>query len=50
MSRRRQVEETKRRILGVAKRLFSQSGIDRVTIEEIATEAKVASPTRPSEF
>jgi AcrR family transcriptional regulator len=44
-SRRRQAEETKWRILGAAKRLFSQYGIDRVTIEEIATEAKVASPT-----
>jgi AcrR family transcriptional regulator len=43
--RRRGADDTRRRILEAARALFSKDGIDRVTIERIATRAKVAEPT-----
>jgi AcrR family transcriptional regulator len=44
-SRRANALESKRRILGVAKVLFSERGIDRVTIDEVSAAAGVSSPT-----
>jgi AcrR family transcriptional regulator len=44
-SRRRQAEETKRRILGGQRGSFHSMKLIELPIEEIATEAKVASPT-----
>src|SRR6266446_1486488 len=43
--RRQGADDTRRRILEAARMLFSKEGIDRVTIEKIATRAKVAEPT-----
>jgi AcrR family transcriptional regulator len=44
-SRQRQADQTKGRILRAAKELFSKYGIDKVTIDELAAEADVSSPT-----
>jgi AcrR family transcriptional regulator len=44
-SRRKQAELTKRRILAAAKKLFARYGIDKVTIDKLAAEADVSSPT-----
>lgn len=45
-SRRRQrAEETRERVLEVARRLFAERGYAETTIESIATEAEVAVPT-----
>jgi AcrR family transcriptional regulator len=44
-TRRKQADETKRRILRAAKELFSKHGIDKVTIDELAAKAEVSSPT-----
>jgi AcrR family transcriptional regulator len=43
--RRQGADDTRRRILEAARALFAKDGIDRVTIERIATRAKVAEPT-----
>jgi AcrR family transcriptional regulator len=44
-TRRKQADQTKRRILRAAKELFSKHGIDKVTIDELAAKAEVSSPT-----
>jgi AcrR family transcriptional regulator len=44
-SRQHAAEETQRRILDVSRKLFSRSGIDRVTIAEIAGQSAVAAST-----
>jgi len=43
--RQQGADDTRRRILDAARHLFSKRGVDRVTIEAIATRAKVAQPT-----
>jgi AcrR family transcriptional regulator len=44
-SRRARTSELGRRILTAAKKLFAMHGIDKVTIDELAGEAGVSSPT-----
>jgi AcrR family transcriptional regulator len=44
-ARRAKAEETRARILTVAKALFSKSGVDQATIEHIAERAKVSPST-----
>jgi len=43
--RKAAAEQTRRRILQAARRLFSTHGFDKVTIAELASEAGVAPPT-----
>jgi AcrR family transcriptional regulator len=45
VSRRAKAEERRARILAVAKSQFSKRGVDKVTIDDIAERANVASPT-----
>lgn len=40
-----QAEDTRRRILDAAKRLFSTKGFDKTTVDEIAKLAKISTPT-----
>jgi AcrR family transcriptional regulator len=49
-SRQTQSQKTKNRILASAKMLFESKGFDKVTIEEIAREAQVSSPSIYSIF
>jgi AcrR family transcriptional regulator len=44
-SRRAHTSELRQRVLAAAKKRFAKRGIDRVTIDELAEEAGVASPT-----
>ena len=44
-ARRAQSEQTRARILAVAKTLFSKSGVDKATIDDIAERAKVSPST-----
>jgi AcrR family transcriptional regulator len=44
-ARRAQSEETRARILAVAKALFSKDGVDKATIDDIAERAKVSPST-----
>jgi len=43
--RQKKADDTRRRIIEVARSLFAKEGIDRVTIGKIARRAKVAEPT-----
>ena len=49
-ARRAQSEETRARILAVAKALFSRAGVDKATIDDIAERAKVSPSTVYSLF
>ncbi len=49
-SRQAQSQKTKNRILASAKMLFESKGFEKVTIEEIAQEAQVSSPSIYSIF
>lgn len=49
-SRQAQSQETKKRILASAKKLFESKGFEKVTIEEIAWKAKVSAPSIYSIF
>jgi AcrR family transcriptional regulator len=44
-SRQQAAEQTQRRILDASRKLFSRSGIDKVTIAEIAGQSEVAAST-----
>ncbi len=44
-AREAQSRETRKRVLDSAKKLFETKGFDKVTIDEIAKEAKISSPS-----